>query len=212
MWVQTKSKQKKVSGMVWVSILLVCMLLLSAGCAANRAPKNNATNNGTAVQQQPEEKAPINNEAQKTANQRITHKEALELACKAAGVDRAAVKDFSVDLDQEGEKHRYEVEFLHEGHEYEYELNAADGAVLQESKEKKNADKAEEQATVTHEEALKAALDTAKLTEQQVEVTEVHLHEEDGKPQYEVKFIAENVHHAYEIDGTSGDVLKSEKK
>lgn len=64
-------------------------------------------------------------------------KEAAEsMALDDAGVSKEAAKFKKTELDRDGGAFRYEIEFYHEGIEYEYEIDAKTGAIL-----KKEADR-----------------------------------------------------------------------
>ena len=64
---------------------------------------------------------------------RITEDDAKEIALKHAGLNTGAVKNLSVELDL-GEG-TYEVEFVTKGIEYDYEIDAYTGEILQTEKD-----------------------------------------------------------------------------
>lgn len=68
--------------------------------------------------------------------------------------------------------------------------------------------------TISESEAQTAALEDAKLTEDDVQFTKVHLDRDDGRQQYELEFIAsaDNTKYDYEIDAATGAILSSDKE
>ena len=85
------------------------------------------------------------NETTKPANQKPTpsgaaqdigYAKAKSIALKHAGVSENAAYDMDVELDEEDGKLVYEVEFKSGGMEYDYEIDAATGTILQQEAEK----------------------------------------------------------------------------
>ncbi len=60
---------------------------------------------------------------------------AKSAALKHAGVSEAQATELEVKLDREGGKLVYEVEFKSAGYEYDYEIDAVKGTILQSDKE-----------------------------------------------------------------------------
>ncbi len=65
----------------------------------------------------------------------ITREEALDIAYNAAGVKKDDVRHPEIELDREGGKVVYEIEFKTATTEYEYEIDAATGEILKSSSE-----------------------------------------------------------------------------
>lgn len=61
---------------------------------------------------------------------------------------------------------------------------------------------------MTLEDAKAIALQSAKLTEDDVLVTKMELDEDDGRQEFEIDFISAGMEYEYEIDALSGQVLK----
>ena len=85
------------------------------------------------------------NETTKPANQKPTpsgaaqdigYAKAKSIALKHAGVSENAAYDMDVELDEEDGKLVYEVEFKSGGMEYDYEIDAATGTILQQEAER----------------------------------------------------------------------------
>lgn len=142
----------------------------------------------------------------------IGHEKALQLACNAAGVNQNQVEDFSIEFDVDNGRMLYEVEFIDSDIAYDYDLDAIDGAVISQQQKKKQANRVEQQAVLSHSEALAVALQQAELEEKQVQVWKNHLHEEDNLPVYEVEFADAAYEYAYTIQAKEGNVLQSQRK
>ncbi len=61
----------------------------------------------------------------------MSREEALAIAYEAAGVKEEDVKRPKIELDREGKTYVYEIEFKSGGMEYEYEINAVTGKVIE---------------------------------------------------------------------------------
>lgn len=65
---------------------------------------------------------------------------------------------------------------------------------------------------LTAEQARQAALNHAKLTAEKVTFLKTKLDTDDGRTIYEVEFFSDKTEYEYDIDATTGKVLKSEQK
>lgn len=61
---------------------------------------------------------------------------AKQAALRHAGVKEADAKQLKIELDRDGGRYIYEIEFKYSGYEYEYEIDAASGSVLTHDKER----------------------------------------------------------------------------
>ena len=75
------------------------------------------------------------NDPSPAAQAHIGEAAAKSAAYRHAGVKESAVYDFSCELDRENKRTVYEIEFKANGYEYDYEIDASDGAVLKCEKE-----------------------------------------------------------------------------
>ena len=143
-------------------------------------------------------------------------------ALKHAGLSADQVTGLTAKLDWDDGQRVYEVDFWQGSTEYEYEINA-DGTVRQYESEAHAAPTAisagsgsgGSSATSTdigETGAKAAALSAAGLTEDQVQNLFIERDWDDGRIQYEVKFQANGTRYEYEIDGSTGSVLKGENK
>ena len=139
----------------------------------------------------------------------ISASDALRAALEHAGVSAAAASGVKTDLDIDDGKAVYEVEFLAGGYEYDYNIDAATGAVLKCEKEFKG----EAPATaISASDALRAALEHAGVSAAAASGVKTDLDIDDGKAVYEVEFLAGGYEYDYDIDAATGAVLKCEKE
>lgn len=136
-----------------------------------------------------------------------------------AGVTEADATELEVDFDYEKGQMVYELEFLAKGVEYEYDVNAATGAIVKFEQENKGAaggqgssgGQTTTSATVTAEQAQAAAFAHAGVNAADATVTKCELDRDDGLLKYEIEFWCGNVEYEYDIDASAGTVLKFER-
>ncbi len=133
-----------------------------------------------------------------------------------AGVSAADAAVTKCKLDWEDGRQVYDIEFWVGNTEYDYEIDASSGVVL-EAKQEQNghhggASAAQQPGSFIGEEAAKsAALTHAGLSADGVGYIRCELDEDDGRWLYEIEFQAGAVEYEYEIDAASGAVVKAEQ-
>lgn len=154
---------------------------------------------------------------------------AEEIALAHAQVNASDVSFVKTELDYDNGRAEYELEFVSDDYKYEYDVNAADGSILKFSREtravsvpetvtqgasptvKPSEPQTETQSgIITPEEAKKIALDHAGLKESDVSFVKTELDYDDGRAEYEIEFYFGQTEYEYEIDASSGMILKSE--
>ena len=136
----------------------------------------------------------------------LTAQEAQAAALADAGLSAGDVLFESVELDRYRGVLHYDLEFVSGDTEYEYEIDAATGAVLDRKSENKFSGSA-----LTAQQAGQIALDHAGYTAGGVQDLEVELDEEDGVLCYQVEFKAGGTEYEYEIDAADGSIRKAEQ-
>ena len=153
--------------------------------------------------------------------------EAADTAFKDAGVKKDDVIICKQGTDFENGREVYVVEFLQEGNtKYEYEIAAADGAIVFREQEPWEAEDDFEYKGLLHPEtvqenkdgegtgkiskteAKEIALRDAGLSENDVTITKCRIDFDDGVEKYEVEFrTADGYEYEYEIDVETGKIL-----
>lgn len=130
-----------------------------------------------------------------------------------AGVSAADAEAVRCKLDWENGRQVYDIEFWVGNTEYDYEIDASTNAVL-ESKQEQNSrpggTAAQQPGSFIGEEAAKsAALSHAGISAADAGYVQCELDEDDGRWIYELVFRAGSVEYEYEIDASSGTVVKA---
>lgn len=139
----------------------------------------------------------------------ISKDEAKQKAFSHAGVSASQASGVKVDWDDG----HYDVEFRVGATEYDYEINAKTGAVIKYEKDTEDDDddhySTSTSSYIGRDAAMQKALSHAGLSESDVYELEVELDEEDGI--YEVSFETKSYEYEYEVQATTGKILKAEK-
>lgn len=148
---------------------------------------------------------------------------ALGAALNDAGVSEADTTRLKVSEDMDDGRKVYEIGFDVAEKEYDYEIQASDGAILSSDVEtnegytaaqgstqsQQNADNAgtgTSDAAVSLEEATRIALDKVPgATEQDIRI---NLDYDDGRQKYEGDIIYEQMEYDFEIDANTGEVIE----
>ena len=165
----------------------------------------------------------------------ITEEEAYRFALADAGVNAESAALLHAEYEIEQGTPVYDVEFVADGVEYDYDIKAEDGTVL-----KKEADPvrssegtvpaapadpaasepipadlpvsetpAVEQTVqaITEEEAVAAALEKAEKAKDEVVFTEIRRDHDDGREVYDIEFtVPGEMEYDYEIDAVTGEI------
>lgn len=147
---------------------------------------------------------------------------ARDIAFADAGINRDKVTDLEVELDTDDGLIVYEIEFVVEGCEYEYEIDAKSGAIL--SKEMDDDDDSDDDdsganppagsdADATDIGALRAmeiAFEHARVDQSKVRDVEVEQDDDEGRLVYEVEFSSGKTEYEYEVDARTGEIIRFE--
>ena len=146
----------------------------------------------------------------------IGREAALQAALDRAGTTADRITASEIDMDYDDGIMVYEVEFLWEGTEYEYEIDAHTGKVVANSYDREHDKPAQPQVTpesqIDAEAAKQAAFEHARITPDDGTRVKCELDRDDGRIRYEVEFVANGYEYDYEIDAQTGKILKSEKE
>ena len=147
----------------------------------------------------------------------IDQQTAKEIAFADAGVSQQDVQKLELDFDYENGQGIYEIEFICNGTEYEYDIHAKTGEILKAEKDQKTSsgstvsDSAPTSA-ITAEQAQQIALEHAGVSASQASRMQVEYDVDDGVAHYSVDFYYNGTEYDYEIHAQTGEILKQEKE
>ena len=142
---------------------------------------------------------------------------ALAAALAHAGVTQAQASGIRVDRDREDGRLVYDIDFISGELEYDYEIDAATGAVIKQSREHYRGASGggsipASSTDIGSDAALQAALAHAGVAQADATGVRVEREYDDGLLVYDVDFYAGSVEYDYEIAGADGTVLHSSEE
>ena len=137
---------------------------------------------------------------------------AKQIAFNRAGVSASQVKNLKVELDTDDGRVIYEIEFDANGYEYDVDVDAVNGNVVDFDKDAIDDDEPKPTSApagdyIGAERAKKIAFNRAGISASQAEELEVELEREDGRMVYTVEFKAGGYEYEVEIDALTGEIL-----
>lgn len=148
----------------------------------------------------------------------ISQQKAKQIALDDAGVAESEASFSKASLERDDGVVKYDVEFHANGVEYEYDIAADDGTIINFKKKytdkyvQPSIDDKPKDDKLTPNEAKQKALSHAGLAEEDVRGFKIELDRDDGREVYEIEFNADGYEYEYEIDAKDGDVIKSDKE
>lgn len=144
----------------------------------------------------------------------IGEAKAKQIALKHAGLKEKEVSFVRVALGMDDGRYEYDVEFYKGNVEYDYELDAKTGRILEVDKDIENfavpGKKPSNPANpglITLDQGKSIALKHAGLQASQVQFTKAKLDRDDGRQIYDIEFRAGYAEYDYEIDAKTGKIL-----
>ena len=137
----------------------------------------------------------------------ITPDEAKQAALDHAQLTAEQVIFTQAKLDYDDGRAVYDIEFYSGNKEYDYEIDANSGKVLEFDYDIENFDISSVQVKLSLDEAKAVALKNAKLSENDVVFTKAKLDYDDGRAVYDIEFYSGNKEYDYEIDANTGKIL-----
>ncbi|MDB1956450.1 PepSY domain-containing protein [Clostridium tertium] len=167
----------------------------------------------------------INDNINKSDTIKVTLEQAKEIALKHANLINDQVSFIRAETDLDNGIEKYDIEFYHENIEYDYEINVANGEIIEYDHDVENYNinnkqtpirniggATEEQGKIISvDQAKEIALKHANLTSDQVTFGKSELDFDDGIQKYYIEFYYNNREHSFEIDANTGKVLANEK-
>ncbi len=210
-----------------LSLVLVLSAVLLSGCADNKEPQVNN-------QEVNQANAPAGVKNKETVS--ISLDSAIDIALNDAGVQRNdALLQGSPSLDKDDKKPHYDIEFKHNGIEYEYEIAVDNGSVIKAEKEKDKAPnnkevsepvKVEEKnepvkptspavvnpdkGYISIEKAKEIALNNAGVKQADAVFKKAYYDSDDLVAHFDIKFVANGYEYEYEVKASDGAILEKD--
>lgn len=145
----------------------------------------------------------------------ISIENAKEIALNNAGVKQADAVFKKAYYDSDDLVAHFDIKFVANGYEYEYEIKASNGAILEKDVEKEpireQVSQAPEKEIISKEKAKEIALNHAKVDSDKIKFVKIELDRDDLIAHYEVEFVEGNFEYDYEINAESGKIIAHDK-
>lgn len=187
----TKTKRKHLSS---ASIAIVLILtLLSGSIVAFAAP---AKNNFIGVSK------------------------AKKIALTNVGLAENVASFIKAKLDRDDGRYVYDIEFYNGNTEYDYEIDAVNGSILEKDWDIKNYSTPKPSGNtggdnsifIGEAKAKEIALNHSGILDSSIRRIKCSLDKDDGRWEYEIEFVVNGIEYEYDIDATNGNILKSESE
>ena len=181
---------------------------------------NNAQDNNVNTAQYNNVNNAQNNIVNNTGN--ISLDKAKEIALAHAGLSADQVTFVQANMDFDDGIKKYDIEFYCNGQEYDYEINASNGQIIQfdydmeynyipNNNTTNNQGNVNATANISVERAKEIALSHAGLASNQVTFQRTELDFDNGIQKYEIEFYYNYREYSYEIDANTGNILSYEQ-
>ncbi len=156
-----------------------------------------------------------NKNSNKNNNGYISVEAAKQKALDDAGVKAEDAVFLKAYYDSDDIVPHYDVKFEANGYEYEYEVKASDGSVLEKNVDKERNPVNSAPASneyISADKAKSIAFDHAFVKAADVKFSKAELDRDDLIVHYDVEFVVGNFEYEYEINAESGKVIASDKE
>lgn len=173
--------------------------------AANQTPQGTDQSNGGQS---------ASNQPQQNGDGQISLDTAKNTALADAGLSSSDVTFTKEKLDYEDGVAIYEIEFYTSTHEYEYEINAATGAIRSRDVEEYKTSTGQSEDTgnsgsyIGIDNAKSIAVSHAGFSVADVSFSKAKLDIDDGQTVYEIEFYKDGYEYEYKIDAVTGSILE----
>ena len=147
----------------------------------------------------------------------ITEEAALAAALADAGLSENDISNVEIEFDYDKGRMIYEIEFISGNFEYEYEIDALTGEILEFEHENVSDETPEDEPEpndgyIGEAAALAAALKHAGVSQNEAADIETELEKSHGRMVYDVEFRTAYFEYEYKIDALTGEVLKFDRE
>lgn len=145
----------------------------------------------------------------------ITLEEAKKIALKHSNLEGSQVSFIKAKYELDDGIGKYDIEFNYNNQEYDYEINASNGSIIEYDYDIENYSiqqqtNSDSNSKITLEEAKNIALKYSNLEGNQVSFIKAEYELDDGIGKYDIEFYYNNKEYDYEIDASNGDIIKYE--
>ncbi len=149
-------------------------------------------------------------------SQEVSPDGAKAAALKDAGLSESDITFKKAELDYDHGTQVYDIEFYTSDTEYEYEIDASSGTVLEKNIEQfqiqtnptNSAINSSDNNYIGVDRAKEIALNHAQLNESDVQFVKAKLENDDGGVEYEIEFYSGRTEYDYTIDAVSGNIIE----
>ena len=219
-----------------LAAIIVTVSISLIGCTNSGVASNGNENNTESSTQNSNESNVQNSSESITQNNNVNNAEnnninntgdisldkAKEIALSHAGLSSDQVTFVQANKDFDDGIQKYDIEFYCNGKEYDYEINASNGEIIQydydmeynyipNNNTTNNQSNVNTTANISAERAKEIALSHAGLASNQVTFKRTELDFDNGIQKYEVEFYYNNREYSYEINANTGDILSYEQ-
>ena len=203
-----------------LAAIIVTVSISLIGCTNSGVANNGNGNNTESSIQDSSESSKQNNNVNNTGD--ISLDKAKEIALSHAGLSSDQVTFVQANKDFDDGIQKYDIEFYCNGKEYDYEINASNGEIIQydydmeynyipNNNTTNNQSNVNTTANISAERAKEIALSHAGLASNQVTFQRIELDFDNGIQKYEIEFYYNYREYSYEIDANTGNILSYEQ-
>ena len=207
-----------------LAAIILTVSISLVGCTNSGVASNGNENNTESSTQNSNESNVQNSSESNTQNNNVNNTgdisldKAKEIALSHAGLRSDQVTFVQANKDFDDGIQKYDIEFYCNGKEYDYEINASNGEIIQydydmeynyipNNNTTNNQSNVNTTANISAERAKEIALSHAGLASNQVTFKRTELDFDNGIQKYEVEFYYNNREYSYEINANTGIYL-----
>ena len=211
-----------------LAAIILTVSISLVGCTNSGVASNgNENNTESSIQNSNESNVQNSSESSKQNNNvnntgDISLDKAKEIALSHAGLSSDQVTFVQANKDFDDGIKKYDIEFYCNGQEYDYEINASNGQIIQfdydmeynyipNNNTTNNQGNVNATANISVERAKEIALSHAGLASNQVTFQRTELDFDNGIQKYEIEFYYNYREYSYEIDANTGNILSYEQ-
>ena len=143
----------------------------------------------------------------------ISIDEAKAIALKKVSLDASKVTFKKAELDADDRTPHYDIEFVSGGYEYEFEIDAKSGKILEFDRERVDKKPSVDTSKfISVEEAKAAALKRASLDASKVTFTKAELDIDDRTPHYDIEFVSGGYEYEVEVNAKNGRIIDFDRE